>query len=450
MEEDAGKNVHGAAATRSSISTAPARRSIEIVGEPDLRSRAEAAEYLRALRDILMFLGVNDGNLEEGSFRCDANVSIRRRGEPKLGTRTELKNINSFRFVAEAIDVEIAPPDRARSSGASASRQETRGYNADKRETLPRCATRRTSPDYRYFPEPDLPPLVLDEAFVGARARASCRELPREKRARSSSELGLTPYAAGVLTQHPRIAAFFEEAATLARATPRASVGELRPEPRCCATCARAGPRRRRSRSRRRRSPSCCALVDDGHDQRQAGQGGLRGDRAAPSALAGATLVRERGMARAQRRGRDRGGRRARSSPRTRSRSRSYRAGKTALLGFFVGQVMKQTGGSASPAVVNNVLQARCSRRPAGERAEPTRPRDHRRRPPRAERLPILVRATAAVHAPASARRRPEPDGRASRRSRAPCTQRRRRRRPPLRAMPSAAAPIAARRCPDS
>src|SRR5262249_59709663 len=133
------------------------------------------------VRDILMFIGVNDGNLEQGSFRCDANVSVRRRGEAKLGTRTELKNINSFRFVADAIDLEIRRQIALLERGERV-RQQTRGYNADKRETY-MLRDKESEADYRYFPEPDLPPLVVDDAFV-EEVRHTMPEGPGERRKR--------------------------------------------------------------------------------------------------------------------------------------------------------------------------------------------------------------------------------------------------------------------------
>jgi aspartyl-tRNA(Asn)/glutamyl-tRNA(Gln) amidotransferase subunit B len=212
MEEDAGKSFHG----RGEDSIVDLNRSgvplVEIVGEPDLGSGAEAAEYLRTLREILMFIGVNDGNLEEGSFRCDANVSIRPRGQEKLGTRVELKNINSFRFVQKAIEHEIQRQEAVLESGGTI-HQETRGWDESSGSTFS-MRSKETAQDYRYFPEPDLRPLVLEDLFV-AQVKAAMPELPREKRARFIVEYKLTPYAAQVLTQHPRVAAFFEEAATL-------------------------------------------------------------------------------------------------------------------------------------------------------------------------------------------------------------------------------------------
>ena len=201
MEEDAGKNVHG----QGDASVVDLNRAgtplIEIVGEPDLRSGPEAAEYLRRLRELLMFLGVNDGNLEQGSFRCDANVSVRKQGDSTLGTRTELKNINSFRFVEAAIDVEIGRQIAMVERGERV-RQQTRGYNADKRETY-LLRDKENEAGYRYFPEPDLPPLVLDDAFV-AEVRRGIPILPAARRRRWVERLGLSPYAAAVLSAHPQ------------------------------------------------------------------------------------------------------------------------------------------------------------------------------------------------------------------------------------------------------
>src|SRR5262249_32918814 len=209
MEEDAGKNVHRAHASVVDLNRAGVPL-VEIVGEPDLRSAAEAAEYLRTLRDVLVFIGINDGNLEEGSFRCDANVSIRPRGQTKLGTRVELKNINSFRFVEKAIDYEIQRQEIVLSSGGSIV-QETRTWNDALGKTLS-MRSKEDAHDYRYFPDPDLPPLVISDADY-ARAADSVPELPQQVRQRWQSELGLTAYDAGVLTAHPGLARFFEQAA---------------------------------------------------------------------------------------------------------------------------------------------------------------------------------------------------------------------------------------------
>jgi aspartyl-tRNA(Asn)/glutamyl-tRNA(Gln) amidotransferase subunit B len=209
MEEDAGKNLHG----MGSDSVVDLNRAgvplVEIVGEPDLRSSAEAAAYLRTLRDLLVFAGVNDGNLEEGSFRCDANVSIRPRGSEKFGTRCELKNINSFRYVQRAIDAEVARQTVIVDGGGTI-RQETRSFDPDTGQTAT-LRSKEDAHDYRYFPEPDLPPLVIDAALLG-RAKASLPESPPALRARWMSELGLPLATAVTLSAHPEYARFFETA----------------------------------------------------------------------------------------------------------------------------------------------------------------------------------------------------------------------------------------------
>ena len=187
---------------------------IEIVGAPDLRSSEEAEAYLKALRDVLMFAGVNDGNLEEGSFRCDANVSIRPVGQEKLGTRTELKHINSFRFVRKAIDYEIARQEALISGGGKVV-QETRTWSEPQGKTLS-MRSKEEAHDYRYFSDPDLPPLTIDPAWLAAVERALPESIPA-RRARWQSELGLTEYDARVLSSHPAIAAYFEETVGLAQ-----------------------------------------------------------------------------------------------------------------------------------------------------------------------------------------------------------------------------------------
>src|SRR3954462_13760351 len=163
LEEDAGKNVHLENGSAVDLNRAGVPL-IEIVGKPDLRSAEEASDYLKALRLALLYPGVNDGNLEEGSFRCDANVSVRPRGAEKLGTRVELKNINSFRFVRQAIDHEIERQVKEIEKGGRI-RQETRLFDHDKGETRP-MRSKEEANDYRYFPDPDLPPLALSQAFI--------------------------------------------------------------------------------------------------------------------------------------------------------------------------------------------------------------------------------------------------------------------------------------------
>ncbi len=220
VEEDAAKNLHGVGS--ASLSHIDFNRAgiplIEIVSNPDMASSEEAEAYLRSLREILMFAGVNDGNLEEGSFRCDANVSIRPVGSKTLGTRTELKNINSFRFVRKAIDYEIARQESVIVSGGQVV-QETRSWNENEQKTVA-MRSKEFAHDYRYFPDPDLPPLVIDETLL-EHARVALPELPEALRTRWKSVYGLSDYDAGVLSAHPGLARFFES--TLAHAADEAA-----------------------------------------------------------------------------------------------------------------------------------------------------------------------------------------------------------------------------------
>jgi aspartyl-tRNA(Asn)/glutamyl-tRNA(Gln) amidotransferase subunit B len=207
MEEDAGKNVHGVGGDSVVDLNRAGVPLIEIVSEPDLRSSAEAAAYMKALRDILVFIGVNDGNLEKGSLRCDANVSIRPVGQTEFGTRCELKNLNSFRFVQKAIDVEVAR-QAAVLDGGGKIEQETRAFNPDT-GTTHTLRSKEDAHDYRYFPEPDLPPVVVPPEMIEEQ-QALVGELPMQLRSRWTQQLGLSDSAANTLSQHPAVARFFE------------------------------------------------------------------------------------------------------------------------------------------------------------------------------------------------------------------------------------------------
>jgi len=358
MEEDAGKNLHDAAGDGRSV--VDLNRAgvplVEIVGEPDLRTPQEAAEYLRTLRDILLFLGINDGNLEEGSFRCDANVSIRPTGDTKLGTRVELKNINSFKFVERAIAGEIERQKEVLEEGGRIV-QETRGWD-EKGGTTFSLRSKEAAQDYRYFPEPDLAPVVLDEAFV-ARAAAELPELPRDKRARFVAELGLTPYAAEVLTQHPRVAAFFEEAATLHQPLPgRDPEGQAVKVANFVQSEVLRDVTLQGQRATipitARQLAELLRLVDAGKiSGKQAKElyARVRGTDAAPAAL-----VDQLGMSQVT----DPAAIEAICVQVIEGNARqadALRAGKSNLFGFFVGQVMKATKGSANPQLVNDTLK---------------------------------------------------------------------------------------------
>jgi aspartyl-tRNA(Asn)/glutamyl-tRNA(Gln) amidotransferase subunit B len=214
MEEDAGKSLHDGFADSARSTHLDFNRSgvplIEIVTEPDLRSAADAAEAFSRVREVLVAVGVNDGNMEEGSLRCDANVSVRPVGESAFGVKTELKNLNSFRHVQRAIEFEVARHEQARREGTPLV-QETRLFDpATGRTTVMR--TKEEADDYRYFPEPDLPPLTLEAAWI-EEIRRALPELPEARRRRFVAQYHLPEYDAGVLTQSMALADYFERVA---------------------------------------------------------------------------------------------------------------------------------------------------------------------------------------------------------------------------------------------
>jgi len=208
LEEDAGKSVHDAYQDMSGIDLNRAGTPLlEIVTEPDMRSSAEAVAYARALHALVVWLGICDGNMQEGSFRCDANVSVRPVGQKEYGTRCEIKNLNSFRFMEEAINYEVRRQIELIEDGGRVV-QATRLYDPDRRETR-EMRSKEDAHDYRYFPDPDLPPLVISDEWI-ARVRATMPELPDAIRARFVNEYGLSDYDASVLTQSKDMAAYFE------------------------------------------------------------------------------------------------------------------------------------------------------------------------------------------------------------------------------------------------
>lgn len=208
MEEDAGKSVHMQGYSLVNLNRA-GTPLIEIVSQPDIRSPEEAGAYLRKLRAVLMYIDVCDGNMQEGSFRCDANVSVRPKGSEKFGTRAEIKNVNSFRFVEKAIEYEINRQIQVIQSGGTVV-QETRLYDSAKNVTVS-MRSKEEAHDYRYFPEPDLMPLMLDESVVGT-AKASLPELPDQKKERYTKQMGIPAYDAGVIVSSKKLAEFFETA----------------------------------------------------------------------------------------------------------------------------------------------------------------------------------------------------------------------------------------------
>ncbi len=211
LEMDAGKSIHDRLPDATLIDLNRSGVALmEIVTEPDIRAPEEAVAFMRKLRAILRYLGTCDGNMEEGSLRCDANVSVRRVGSAELGTRTEIKNVNSMRFIAKAIEYEARRQVEILESGGVVE-QETRLFD-ERRGVTRSMRTKEEAHDYRYFPDPDLLPLELDPAFV-ERIRASLPELPDEKKARFVREYGLSAYDAGVLVAEREVADWFEAAA---------------------------------------------------------------------------------------------------------------------------------------------------------------------------------------------------------------------------------------------
>jgi len=347
MEEDAGKNVHGVGGDSIVDLNRAGTPLLEIVGEPDLRSSVEAAAYLRALRDILVFIGVNDGNLEEGSFRCDANVSIRPRGTEKFGTRCELKNINSFRFVQRAIDAEIARQTAIIDAGGTI-RQETRSFDPDTGLTHT-LRSKEDAHDYRYFPEPDLPPLRVEPLFIGE-VRSRLHELPRAVRKRWVEELGLTPATAQTLSQHPGYVGFFEKVCETFKQPVKAA--------NFVANDVLRGAKTHGLAATFAVTPAQVAellsLIDSGEiSGKQAKEvfAAIEGNERMPRAI-----VEERGMRVVS----DSASLEAlcqKLIEKFPSQAAGMRSGKTGLLGFFVGQAMKETGGSANPKLVSELFE---------------------------------------------------------------------------------------------
>ncbi len=228
LEEDVGKLVHEGTLETAHASLVDYNRAgvplMETVSKPELRSPEEAAAYLRAFRAVLVYLGVCDGNMEERSLRCDANISLRERGAKELGTKVEIKNLNSFRNVQRALEFEVERQARALDAGERIV-QETRLWDADRGYTRS-MRSKEYAHDYRYFPEPDLVPLELEPSFI-AEIQANLPELPRARRQRFVTEFGLPPYDADVLTQTRALAEYQEQAATaLSRTAPALTLSQ--------------------------------------------------------------------------------------------------------------------------------------------------------------------------------------------------------------------------------
>ncbi|MFZ0006703.1 MAG: Asp-tRNA(Asn)/Glu-tRNA(Gln) amidotransferase subunit GatB [Steroidobacteraceae bacterium] len=352
LEEDAGKSLHEGLPGLSGIDLNRAGTPlVEIVSEPDMRSAKEAVAYMKKVHTLVRYLEICDGNMQEGSFRCDANVSVRRTGAREFGTRTETKNLNSFRFVERAINYEVARQIELLESGGKVV-QETRLYDPDKGETRP-MRSKEQANDYRYFPDPDLLPVKLDAAFIES-VRATLPELPDQKAARFASQYGLSAYDAGVLTASRELADYYEEVARTVPKEPKLAanwvMGEL---------AARLNRDGLEVAAARVAAAGLGALVLRIADRTISGNIAKEVFEVMWSEGSSADQVIE---ARGLRQITDSGAiERAIDEVMARNPGQlaDYRAGKDKLFGFFVGQVMKATGGKANPTQVNDLLRAK-------------------------------------------------------------------------------------------
>jgi aspartyl-tRNA(Asn)/glutamyl-tRNA(Gln) amidotransferase subunit B len=352
LEEDAGKSLHEGFPDASEKTAIDLNRTgvplAEIVSEPDMRSPEEAYEYLTRLKEIILYTGVSDCNMEEGSLRCDANISVRPRGQKELGTKTEVKNVNSFRFIREALEYEIERHIGVLESGGKIA-QETRLYNANEGKTYG-MRSKEQAHDYRYFPEPDLLPLVVDAKWQ-AEIRASLPELPEARRERMMKEYGITVGDAATLTRTRAMADQFESGARAAKNPKRVAnlvqseiLGrlkaqglELEQSPISMAGVAASADLVESGAISGKMLKDLYDLCfernkDFGAVYEEEGRPEQSRDTSALEKLADELIA---------------------ANPK---QVEQYRAGKKTMLGFFVGQVMKASQGQANPQLVNAVL----------------------------------------------------------------------------------------------
>ena len=349
LEEDAGKSLHEGLPGATGIDLNRAGTPLlEIVSEPDLRSAREAVAYLKKIHTLVRYLEICDGNMQEGSFRCDANVALRRRGAEKLGTGSESKNLNSFRFIEKAVNFEVERQIDLIEGGGKVV-QETRLYDPDKGETRSLRAKEEAN-DYRYFPDPDLLPVALDEAYIES-VRVKLPELPDQKAARFASEYGLSAYDAGVLTGSRELAAYFEEVARAcgdAKLAANWVAGEL------SGWLNKEGVEIGGSRVSAAQLAGLLARIKDstisGKIAKEVLEAMWTGGRDADA------VIEEKGLKQitdtsAIEKAIDE------VMARNPGQLAEYRSGKDKLFGFFVGQVMKATQGKANPAQLNELLK---------------------------------------------------------------------------------------------
>lgn len=349
LENDAGKNVHPAGAGVSCVDlNRGGTPLIEIVTEPDIRSAEEAVEFMRRLRAILLYLGICDGNMEEGSLRCDANVSIKPKGGATLGTRVEIKNLNSFRNVQRAVDYEISRQKNCLEDGEALA-QETRLYDSVKNVTLS-MRSKEEAHDYRYFPNPDLPPVLVSDEEL-ARWRGELPELPGARKERFVAEYDLSGTDADILTAEKDMADFFETAAKL-YARPKRIANLMQSD---LLRELNAGELTMRTMGM---TPETLAelarIIEDGLISIKIAQDifpELFARGGSPE-----KLVKDRGLVQIS----DAGALEAAVADAVASHpdeAAKYKAGNAKIMSFFVGQVMRRTQGKANPALVNELLK---------------------------------------------------------------------------------------------
>ena len=349
IEEDAGKSVHDAVEGLTLVDlNRVGTPLLEIVSEPDLRSADEAVEYLKLLRDVLVYVGVNDGNLEEGSFRCDANVSIMKKGAKEYGTRCELKNLNSFRNIKLAIDAELARHVEV-IDGGGVIVQQTRLFDVARNETRP-MRSKEDAHDYRYFPEPDLPPLLVSAEQL-AHARATLPELPQARRRRYVEQLRLTEYDAGVLTADRELSELYERCLAPVGDAKRVAnwfIGEV------SRLLNESGVKPGAVKFTPAQFAALLAAIESGEISQNAGKevfGQMFANGAEPK-----DVIATRGLAQVS----DTGALEKVIDEIIAANQKnvdSYRAGNPKLLGFFVGAVMKAMKGKGNPKVINELLE---------------------------------------------------------------------------------------------
>jgi len=349
LEEDAGKSVHVAGANGSRVDLNRAGTPLlEIVTEPDLRSSDEVVAYLKGLRDVLMYLEVCDGNMDEGSFRCEPNLSLRPLGQKEFGTKVELKNINSFKFVKDAIEYEIKRQTKVLNEGGKVS-QETRLWNLDRGETVV-MRSKEEAHDYRYFPDPDLVPLKLEKEWIES-CRKHVTELPAVRLQRFVSEFALSEYDAGVLTASKSVADYFESCVKLFNEPKTVSnwvMGELTRELNNSGTDASDSP------VSPERLVGLLRMVDKGTVSLKVAREIF--PEVYSSGKTPEQIVQEKGLIQVS----DEGALDTiidevlANNP---TQVAQFKEGKQQVLGFLVGQVMKASSGKANPGKVNELLK---------------------------------------------------------------------------------------------